>query len=375
MGRRGRSEGTIYRRSDGRWAAALCFPDQRKFYYGSTREEVAEKLAVGRYQRAMGLPALNDRLTLRRYLVEWLERVKPSIRPATYTSYERVVRCHLIPGLGRVPLTRLEPQHVQRLLSDRLVHGASPRDVQLTRAVLRRALVHAQRWSLVARNVAAMVDPPRLQSEERPVFTTGEARRFFRAVEGDRLEALYKVALALGLRQGEALGLQWSDVDGEAGLLHVRHALQRIGGQPMLVPPKTASSRRLVPLPTSLVRALEEHRRRQVRERDAAAAGWDSSWNLVFAGRLGEPLAPKAVRLHFYQLLARAGLPRIRFHDLRHACATLLLAQGVAPRVVMQILGHSDITTTMNVYTHVLPELKLEAAARMDEFMTGVRPG
>jgi integrase len=234
--------------------------------------------------------------------------------------------------------------------------------------VLRRALNDALRWGLVARNVATLVTPPRGQRYEVRPLDPVQARRFLDAVRGDRLEALYSVALAVGLRQGEALGLQWDDIDLDSAALHVRHALQRVDGRLQLVEPKTARSRRTVILPATVIDALKAHRSRQVAERLTAGSEWVDH-KLVFCSPMGRPLDASNVTHTFQRHLIRAGLPRQRFHDLRHACASFLLAQGVSPRVVMEVLGHSQITLTLNTYTHVLPSLSREAAERMNALL------
>ena len=369
--RRGPNEGTIYRRADGRWVAGITGSDgKRKFFYGRTRLEVSRKLSVAQRNQAVGLPMLNDRISLASFLEEWLEeKVKPSVRPYTYMSYEVNVRVHIVPALGRVPLTQLTPQQVQRFINAKLASDLAPKTVTYIRQTLHAALAHAERWGLVHRNVASLTEMPRRERREMTVFTTAEARRFLGAIEGDRLEALFGVALALGLRQGEALGLQWPDVDFEAGTIHVRHGLQRHGHEFHLMPPKTAKSRRVIPLPASIAAALQAHRGRQSEERLQAGPLWDDRWDLVFCRPNGSPLDHAGVTNRFQRLLHEAGLPRLRFHDLRHSCATLLLVQNVPPRVVMEILGHSDITMTMNTYTHVLPELQRQAAERMDDFL------
>jgi integrase len=199
-------------------------------------------------------------------------------------------------------------------------------------------------------------------------LTPEEARRFLAAIRGHRLEALFSVALALGLRQGEALGLRWEDIDFGAGTLHVRHQLQRIDGKLTLVPPKTEKSRRTLVMPPMIFDQLREHEKRQVAERLWSCSKW-SETGLVFANRHGGPTQARRVIEQFHDVLRDAGLRRIRFHDLRHSCATLLLVQGVSPRVVMEVLGHSEIALTMNAYSHVVPELQVEAAKRMQAIL------
>jgi integrase len=198
--------------------------------------------------------------------------------------------------------------------------------------VLRTALSIAVRWDMVSRNVAKLVDRPRLERKPINPLTPDEARRFLAATKGHRLEALFSVALALGLRQGEALGLRWEDIDLAAGTLRVCHQLQRVDGRLVLVPPKTAKGRRTLVMPRLIVDSLREHEKRQVAEKIWAGSRWEET-GLVFANRLGGPIQARRVIEQFHAALTDAGMRRIRFHDLRHSCATLLLVQGVSPRV------------------------------------------
>jgi integrase len=266
-----------------------------------------------------------------------------------------------------VPLAKLTPQHVHSLVTKKVREGRlSPRTIQYMHSVLRAALNQAVRWRMVHYNAAAMVSTPRVTHREVPALTPADARLLLDAARGDRLEALYSVALALGLRQGEALGLKWADVNLETGVLRVRRASQRVPHQgTQLVEPKTERSRRTLVMPPIVINALCAHRGRQAVERLAAGQRW-VDLDLVFPSERGTLADGPNVTHRFHKLLKRAELPPMRFHDLRHACASLLLVQGVHPRVVMETLGHSQISLTMNTYSHVLPALQREAADRME---------
>jgi integrase len=371
-GRRGNNEGSIYLRKDGLWVGAVSLPTgRRKAVYGRTRDEVRRKLTGALHARESGTLTDARGQTLGQFLDIWLaEIVKPSVRTWTYRGYEVHVRLHIKPVLGHIALDRVEPAHVQALLNRKLKEGLSSKSVRYIRGTLRTALQQAVRWGYLARNAAALVDGPRIERYEIKPFDGTEARRLLDALEGDRLRALYSVALTMGLRQGEALGLRWQDVDLAIGYLHVQKQLQRIDGKFGLVDLKTSRSRRTLVMPATIVAQLNEHQRRQAEElkaKDHRPNGLD----LVFTRPDGGPLDGTVVTHQFHRLLDRAGLQQRRFHDLRHSCATLLLAQGVSPRVVMEILGHSQIALTMNTYTHVLPELKRDAAERMDRVVSG----
>ncbi len=281
-----------------------------------------------------------------------------------------MTRIYIVPALGRIPLGKLSPQNVEAFLNDQRKAGLSPRTVQYLHATLRRALGRALKWSLVPRNVATLVDAPSTRRKEVEPLTPEEARVLLDAIKGERMEALYSVALAVGLRKGEALGLRWADVDLDAGTIAVRRSLQRAGGRLQFVEPKSTRSRRTVALPNAAITALRTHRARQLQERLFAGPKWQEQ-GLVFTTTIGTPLEPRNVTRHFHRTLTRTGLPPKRFHDLRHTCASLLLAQGVHPRVVMEILGHSQIGLTMDTYSHVIPALQREAAGQMDAVLMG----
>lgn len=371
MSRRGNNEGSIYRRKDGRWASTINLGRQdgklrRKTFYGVTRQMVQEKLTDALHTFHQGLPITTERQTVGNFIERWLEdSVKPSVRPKTYASYSQVARLYLFPYIGKISLQKLTPQQLQAFLNNRVADGLSPRTVQYTHAVLRRALGQAMKWGLVSRNIALLVDLPKMSTHEVEPLTTEQVKVFLNEIRGGRLEALYLVAMGLGLRKGELLGLRWQDVDLDAETINVRVALQRIQGTLQLVELKTRRSRRTIALPQVVVDSLRSHRVRQMEERLAAGDVWQES-GLVFTTAIGTPLEPRNVTRHFHRLLEKAGLPRQRFYDLRHTCASLLLAQGVQPRVLMEILGHSQISLTMNTYAHVMPQLEREAADKMD---------
>jgi integrase len=307
-----------------------------------------------------------DRQTVGEFLDRWLEdSVKPSVRRKTHADYAHAVKKHLKPALGRIQLIKLSPQQVQTFLNEKLTHGLSPRTVQLLRAVLRRALVQALKWDLVIRNVATLVDPPRLNRSQIEPFSPDEAVKFFEKIKGDRLEALFILALALGLRQGELLGLRWDAIDSQKRTLRVSYALQRIDKQLQLVEPKSERSRRTLPLPEIALNALRTHRVRQLEEKMAAGDDW-SDTGFVFTTDTGKPIDARNLIRKFHSLLEKAKVTRRPFHSLRHSCASFLLMQNVPSRTVMDILGHSQISLTLNTYQHVMPSMLREAATAMD---------
>lgn len=381
--RRGHGESSITQMADGRWQARIDLgyvngKRKRKAIYGKTRQEVAKKLTTALHEHQQGLPIDLPRQTVGQFLTHWLANVvRPSVRPKTYASYEQIVSQHLVPGLGHIELRKLAPQQVQQLLNEKLqskrklqngresTKTISPRTVAYIHAVLRSALDQALKWGLVARNVAKLVDSPRVERKEVSVLTPETAQALVDAVKAERLGPLCTFALATGLRLGEALGLHWQDVDLDARTIRVRQALQRIDGELRLVEPKTDRSRRTVGLSSIAAAALKDQRRRQLEARLAQGATWQES-GLVFTSEVGTPLEPTNISRDLNRMLKRHELPPMRFHDLRHGCASLLFAQGASAREIMEVLGHDQISTTMDIYTHVSPAILKIAADRMD---------
>lgn len=377
--RRGHNEGAIYQRaSDGKWVGSVNLgygPDgkrKRKSFYGKTRNEVADKLLAAQHDHRAGLPIDSKRQSLGDFLQSWLEdSVKPSVRLTTYENYSTLTRTHILPALGRVQLQKLTPPQIQHFLNAKLQSGLSTRTVQYLLVLLRRSLGLAVKWGMVQRNVALLVDPPRVRHKEIQPFTPAQAKHFLEAIQGHKLEALFTVALALGLRRGEALGLRWEDVDLEGGKLTVRASLQRAGGKLQLMEVKTAGSHRSVRLPRFALAALKAHKTRQIEDRLLAGARWQQS-GMVFSTGIGTPYDPRRLNEDFEKALKQAGLPHIRFHDLRHSAATLLMAQGVPIKMVSELLGHSTTRMTLDIYSHVLDPMRQEAADRMDDLLGGV---
>ncbi len=371
MTRRGPGESSVYQRGDGRWEAAVHMgyldgKRVRKFAIANTRAEAVAKMAPLIKARDEHRPIPDQRQKLGPFLRHWLdETAKPTLRHSTYSSYDDIVRLHLIPGLGRIALAKLAPADVQSFLNAKSRSGLSPRRVQYLHAVLRKALGTAEKWGLVSRNVAKLVDTPRVPRHEIRPLTPEQARQLLDASADDRYLALYVTALATGLRQGELLALRWEDIDLETRVLSVRHTLARVDSKLVLLEPKTDRSRRTVALPEVVMTALRAHRTRQRMDHLAAGPRWQET-GYVFTTTIGTPIEAAVVTRAFQRALVRAGLPRCRFHDLRHAAATFLLGQGFTLEDVKNLLGHSSIVLTSNTYGHVLERRQQQVAMGMD---------
>ena len=380
MPKRGPGEGSIYLGQDGRWVGRLSLgydsqgKRRRKIVYGRSQREVREKLERLKVRSADGIQIVTARETMGDFLEGWLRDGEASGRwaPKTHRDHAAMVRAHLIPALGRRRLEEVTPAHVQDLVNQKVAAGLSPRTVKLIRGLLSQALDQAVRWGRVPRNVASLVEAPRQRRPEFQVLNAAQARILLDGVRGSRVEALYTVAVSVGLRRGEALGLCWDAVDLDAGKLAVRTTLHLVDGEYSLQPPKTEKSRRTIALPLIARDALRRHRTRQLEERLAAGAVWEGAdWDLVFTTPTGRPLHGPTVTRRFQRLLPEIGLPRLRFHDLRHSCASLLLAQEVDLKSIQETLGHSSITVAMDVYSHLSDRGRDAVAQRMGAALSG----
>ncbi|MDQ6853872.1 MAG: site-specific integrase [Actinomycetota bacterium] len=317
-----------------------------------------KRLAVGRTRAKRKGPTTAD------FFEEWLLSISHSVKPSTLRRYQEYVRLHATPAFGEVRLGCLSPADLELLYASKIRDGLSPTSVLHLHSALHRALAHAQRRGLVRTNVAKLVDAPKPQRREMQSLSPEQARRFLSVVREDRLEALYVLAITTGMRQGELLGLRWRDVDLEGSSLRVTGSIQYVRGQGLRVSsPKTRRSRRQVMLSSLAVDALEQRRDTQKEERARESENWVDG-DFVFTSRNGKPIyATNIVNRAFPKLLGDAGLPRIRFHDLRHTAATLLLGQGVHPKIVSEMLGHTSIGITLDLYSHATPTIQREATA------------
>jgi integrase len=369
--KRANGEGSISQHPDGRWWARITVDGKRKAYYGKTRREVQQKLTTALSTQQQGLPIVGERQTVAQYVTRWLtDTAQHRLRPGTFRRYEELTRLHALPTLGKLPLVKLTPQHLSHLYGAKLAEGLSPRTVEFLHRTLHVALKEAVVWGLLARSPADAVKAPKPKRPPIHPLDHEQAQALLRAAEGDPLEALYVVAVMAGMRQGELLGLQWTDIDWKAGRLQVQHTLQwRKGGRWTLEEPKTGHSRRSIRLPATALQALKAHKARQAEQRLTMGPAWEDN-TLVFCNALGRPIEPTNLLHRSYKrLLARAELAPIRFHDLRHTYATLALRDGVPVKVVSETLGHASITLTLDTYSHVLPDMQDDAAARMERLL------
>jgi integrase len=314
------------------------------------------------------------------HLTEWLTAIEPTIRPATHYSYSRNMRLHVVPRLGSVQLRRVDGGMLNGLYAELLSSGKcsngggglSPRTVRYIHTILHRAFKDAVRWGRLARNPADAADPPRASADNRPAmktWTAEQVRIFLDYIAKHRLFAAFLLLATTGMRRGEVLGLRWSDLDLAVGRVSVVQTVIVINHQVRIGSPKTAAGRRTVALDPFTVTALREHRQRQLAERLLMGAGF-TDHGLVFCRPDGAPLHPERFSRTFSEQAAKAGLPPIRLHDLRHTWATLALTAGVHPRVAQERMGHSTVGITLGTYSHVAEGMQADAAALVAQLMT-----
>ena len=376
--KRGNGEGSIHRRKDGGWCAQYTVYTaegrKRKTLYGKTRAEVAKKLTRAMIDRNGGIIYEAGKITVAEYLDIWLrDTVKGRVKETTYANYSYIARVHISPALGRIKLKNLTPAHVRSFYGEKSSSSLSKATVKKMHVVLRRALSQAVSDGLIPRNVAESVRPPRTGApgEEIRPLNPEECSAFLDAARGERLETLYLLAVHCGLREGELLVLRWDDVDLEAAkpALLVRRTLTRgEEGRGYLVGASTKSGKgRRVRLTRRAAGSLRDHRKRQVEERMSLGGLWQDQ-DLVFPNGIGSLLNPSNLRNRsFKRIKARSGVrDELRFHDLRHTFATMLLSAGVHAKVVSEMLGHASITITLDTYSHVLPDMQDSAAQAME---------
>jgi integrase len=370
--------GSVFLRKDGRWEAKFKVEENGKYksLYAKSERDAYKLLEDAKFQQRQGALATGPQQTVKQFLEYWLEDVeKPAVRLRTYLNNRIIVRKHLIPGLGHIKLQKLTAQQVQMFYARKLKEGTAASRIKAFHSVLRKALTHARRIKLVGFNVTEDVEIPKVKKPKHTVLEPSQARLLLEKARERGLDALLALAVSTGMREGEILGLRWSDIDFVRGTLRVSHIVSYLPGYDSGYhfeegEPKTESSKRTVMLPQFLIELLRKHRSLQIEQRWQAGTRWIDR-DLVFPNKNGGYIIPYTLLRRFYRLLDDAGLPRMRFHDLRHSAATILISMGVPANVVQELLGHSDIATTLGIYGAVLPPMHQEAMDKMDDLFGG----
>ena len=396
MAKRGNGEGTMSRRKDksGKtigWRAAVTVginedgSQQRRWVSGKTQGEVQEKLRGLQSDIHTGMLADTDDMTVKDYLALWVERKeREGLKPNTVQSYRETVHRSIVPYLGKVRLEKLRPLDIEHMLTKMHKDGKSTSTGRYALLVLKMALKQAVHWQMLPRNAADAVRPPKVERQEMQFWTPGEVANFLAHTETHRLHAVFYLALMTGMRRGELLGLRWQDVDLENSSLTVRHNLVEVQGEGVpgkkrngketvssrrveLTTPKTKASRRTLKLSAGTVSKLIEHQRRQQAEKTQAAEAWQEE-GFVFAGPAGGHTMPDALSNYYTRLVKESGVRPIRFHDMRHTAASLMIRRGIPIKTVSERLGHTDVAFTLRIYVHLYDEQRAEAAFDLSDF-------
>lgn len=360
MRRRVRGEGSLYwSQSEKTWIAEITLPDgRRKKKRSKDKQIVRDWLLEFRQSVKENRSLPDDRMTFGQLVSRYLSDVaKHTLKPKTYFIYEYLLFDHAVPEIGRLKLVNLKPYHLQSLYSKKLEDGFSKKTVHHLHATIRRVLNEAVKWGVLYSNPCSQVTPPRADKTPPNVWTIDEAQRFLSAVSGHRWHAIYLIALTTGARRGEILGMEWQNINWSKGSISILRTVSELNGQIIISEPKTAKSRRVVTLPKVVLDALKPNQKPS---------------GLIFQTGKGTPIAPRNLVRHFHKVSDELGLPHIRFHDLRHTSATILLSKNVHPKKVQELLGHSSIVLTLDTYSHVIPSMHSETAEKMDEIFNPI---
>lgn len=373
--RRADGEGTIFKLPDGRWAAEISLGYEngkrvRKRVSAKTQEEVTKKIRDVKHKAERGIKVSLDRITVQQLSAEWLLLIKAKRSASTYRIREMNCRLYIVPNIGKIAVSKLTVNDVQRVLDKYAKEGKRKNTISSIKTTLQSLIKEAQRRSIVHQNVASLAELPEAITPPRPKrgLSPDEAKALLQALKGDRFETAVIIMLSLGLRRGETFGLCWKDIDFENQTLTVNGNLQYIDKQWQIVKPKTIKSNSKIPIPSNLIQLLKAYKARQELQKRIMGEKWQDN-DLVFTRNDGTPVPEPTFSKHFKVLLKRKGLEKITPHELRHSCATILFAQGVDPKLIQTILRHANISITLDTYTHLLPGATASALAGMNSIL------
>ena len=365
MARRAHGEGSLYQRKDGYWCASVQLPNgKRVTKYAKTKRAAADLLADLTRRRSLGRLAAPTKLTVGEWLDSWLEERRPQLRPTTYRKYESAIRVQLKPEAGAIRLSRLNPPMVAYLVA--AVAEEHPHMAQVVRLVLLMACGHAVKRGVLSSNPVEAVEAPKATDRTRERWTPAQFRLFARGADGIREGPLWLLLAGTGLRVGEALGLEWRDIDFDSAQLRVERAVAWVGSTPVLGDPKSKAGRRLVTAPAFVLAHLRRWRAVQAQERLLAGPHWAEKRGAVFTTASGATPASAVLWRQFQRACVRVKVPRMRVHDLRHVHASMAVAAGADPKTVQNRLGHATLDMTLNVYSHRVEENDRRLADEFD---------
>ncbi|MEX1071768.1 MAG: tyrosine-type recombinase/integrase [Anaerolineales bacterium] len=372
--RRGKKEGTIYKRPNGKWRAQLSVDGRRLSFTCKSQSECLRWLREMNQKISSGFSFKSSKLSYGEFLSSWLSTVEAQLRRSTVIQYAQIVKHYIAPDLGRLKLGDLNADKIQRLYDSLIRKGKSRRTVQLVHAVVHRSLNQAVRLGLLHLNPDDATSPPKPQEKEMRTLDQEQVQRFLLRAMNKGLKdfAFYFFLLATGVRQGEVLGLKWDDIDfGKRTVKIVRQVKRFPGGGFEFVPPKTKNGYRTIKLGKETVQILQKHYASQLDEKAAVGSDWKEH-GLIFPSRAGTPLNPNNVVRAYRLLLHEAELPVVRFHDLRHTAASLMLNNGIDVFVVSRRLGHAKASITLDVYGHLLANNQERSADMLEELINPI---
>jgi integrase len=371
--KRSNNEGSIYRRNNGTWRALVSVNGKRVSYSAKTKAECQKWIRRILHQHDLGWDFDGSQVTLEEYLYQWLNAHKVTLRDHTIYRYQQIINLHIVPHIGDISLKDLHLARVESFYAYLIDAGVGTRTIREVHAVLHKSLKKAVRYGYIQNNPVHGAALPRYRHAEMQILDESQVTQFLVASHNSRHRALYHLAVVTGSRQGELFGLKWSDLMWNSGVLYIKRQVQQVPGQGWkFIEPKTKSGRRSIRLGEGTLQILREHHGLQQEHKAKVGKRWQE-YNLIFPSSVGTPLNPSNLRIDYIRTLDAAGLPRIRFHDLRHTAASLMLNHGVAVIVVSKILGHAKPSTTMDIYGHLIHEMQEEAAQVMDDLVTPIR--
>lgn len=368
---RSHNEGSVFQRPDGKWRAQVSLDGRRLSFLANTKKEALAWILETKNQIARGLTYQGADLTLEEFLAEWLSTVSSSGSKGTYFTYSWTVEKRIIPYIGNVNLMDLRPDRIQRFYNYLQKEGLSAHAVAVTHKTLRVAMNHAVKLGLIGRNPCSGTIPPKPEQSEMMFYDDEQVRSLLKTAQdiGDKLYPLYFLAIHTGMRQAELMGLKWEDVDWNLSTIQVKRQVRHFTGAGYaFLGPKSKSGTRTIKLGKQALEILRDHKKDQEMIISSAKGNW-THLDLIFSSTVGTPLTASNIRRDFRKLLKASGLPKIRFHDLRHTAASLMLNHGIPVLIVSKRLGHSKPSITIDVYGHIIPSRQEEAAQLMDNLM------
>ena len=370
--RRGNREGSIYfHHVSGKWCAQVSLDGRRLTKYFPTQKEAQDWILETRKKIKKGLTFKAAKLTVGNYLHYWLNSIEDSIKQTTWIDYRQGIKNHIAPTLGKIKMIDLKPTDIQLLINKKKAEGLSAWRLQYIKRILNKALRQAVALGIISSNPVLAVTVPRPPQKEMRFWNKDQVKTFLDCVESHRLEALYYLAFTTGLRQGELLGLRWADLDTENQRIYIKRQLRRVREKGLIYQElKTKNSRRVIIIGDLVLEKLANHRDYLKKEALFAGDDWgDKEFQIIFPSSVGTPLEPRNLYRHFQETTQKAQLPKIRFHDIRHTAATLMFREGIHPKVVQEILGHSSVSLTLDTYSHVIPSMQEEVADKLNNLL------